>query len=334
MTDTADNMPDPPTVWVLKDPRAGTAAQALGVAEALGCPFEVKDLDYNPLSRLPNVLIGAGTAGLTRESARGLAEPWPDLVITAGRRSAPVARWVKRRSGGRSRCVQIMYPGAGGLAEFDLVAVPNHDAVPAAANLIRITGAPHRLTAGKLAAARREWNEELGRLPRPLVALLVGGATRRRAFTAGQAATLGRRAAALVSGGGTILATTSRRTGPEAAAALERALSEAVPDQFRFYRFGDPRPNPYLGYLACSDAVVVTGESISMACEACAGGKQVYIFAPEGHLSERHGRFVAELIEAGFARPLGDRLEDWTPPGPLDTAGAVARAIRERLAIR
>ena len=282
MTDTADNLPDPPTVWVLKDPRAGTAAQALGVAEALGYPFEIKDLDYNPLSRLPNVLIGSGTAGLTGESARGLAEPWPDLVIAAGRRSAPVARSIKRRSGGRSRCVQIMYPGAAGLAEFDLVAVPRHDAVPAAANLVRITGAPHRLTAGKLAAARREWNDELGRLPRPLVALLVGGATRRRAFTAGQAAALGRQAAGLVSGGGTILATTSRRTGPEAANALERALNEAVPDQFRLYRLGDPPPNPYLGYLASSDAIVVTGDSSIHGLRGVRRRKTGLYFCPRG----------------------------------------------------
>ncbi|MBC7905941.1 MAG: mitochondrial fission ELM1 family protein, partial [Rhodospirillaceae bacterium] len=115
-------------VWVLADDRAGNVGQCLGVAEALGWPFVVKQIRYGGLGRLPNVLRGASLLGIDGDSAAGLVAPWPRLVIAAGRRTAPVARWIKRQSG--AKLVQIMDPGPGGRAEFDLIAIPAHDAAP------------------------------------------------------------------------------------------------------------------------------------------------------------------------------------------------------------
>jgi hypothetical protein len=40
-------------VWVLADPRAGTAAQALGIAERLGVPFRGVALHWGALAALP-----------------------------------------------------------------------------------------------------------------------------------------------------------------------------------------------------------------------------------------------------------------------------------------
>jgi uncharacterized protein len=85
-------MARPPRVWVLADERPGNANQALGVAEALGWPFEVKELRFGRLAKLPNLMLGHSLAGLTENSRAALTSPWPDLVIAAGRRSAPVAR--------------------------------------------------------------------------------------------------------------------------------------------------------------------------------------------------------------------------------------------------
>ena len=87
-----------PLIWALTDDRAGNVAQTLGVAEALGRPFQVKDLRYNPLARLPAVLQGALLIGLTPESRAQRTAPWPDLVIASGRRTAPAARWIKKRA--------------------------------------------------------------------------------------------------------------------------------------------------------------------------------------------------------------------------------------------
>src|SRR5262249_32283033 len=87
-----------PLIWVLADDRAGNVAQTLGVAEALGRPFVTKTLRYTRLAKLHSLLMGASRLGLNAESRAMLKAPWPDLVIAAGRRTAPVARWIKRKS--------------------------------------------------------------------------------------------------------------------------------------------------------------------------------------------------------------------------------------------
>src|SRR5690606_11696420 len=96
-----------PSVWVLADDRPGTRTQALAVAEALGWPFEVKELRYSPLARLHNLLRGPGLPGLRASSRAAIRPPWPDLAIAAGRRSAPVLQYLKAASGGRTFVAQI-----------------------------------------------------------------------------------------------------------------------------------------------------------------------------------------------------------------------------------
>ena len=96
-----------PGIWVLTDGRPGHDHQALGVAEALGWPFAIRGIDYGPLARLPNLLLGRSTRGLSAAARNALVAPWPDLVIGAGRRTAPVARWLKRRNP-KAFLVQLM----------------------------------------------------------------------------------------------------------------------------------------------------------------------------------------------------------------------------------
>lgn len=313
-------------VWVLADDRAGNVGQCLGVAEALGRPFAVKSIRYGRLARLPNLLRGASLLGLTADSRAGLNPPWPALVIAAGRRTAPVARWIKRRCG--ARLVQIMDPGPGGRGDFDLIAVPGHDAgAGGGGNLLPITGAPHRVTAAKLAESAARWRDRFAALPRPWIGLIVGGATKNRPFTPELARSLGERVAALAAAaGGSVLVTTSRRTGAEP----EAALLAALPEPRFVHSWAAGGDNPYFGFLGLADALVVTGDSVSMACEACASPAPVYIFAPDGFVAAKHARLHAELYRRGLARPLADgvRLESWSHP-PLNAADDIAAAIRE-----
>lgn len=314
-------------VWVLADDRAGNVGQCLGVAEALGWPFAVKPVRYDRWAGLPNLLRGATLAGVALPTRLDLVAPWPRVVVAAGRRTAPVARWIKRRSG--AFLVQIMDPGPGGRHEFDLIAVPNHDGrPPKGANVMTVTGAPHRVVAARLAAEAETWRSRFDALPRPWVGLIVGGATRKRPFPPAMAAELGRRATALAQGG-SLLVTTSRRTGTQS----EDALLAAIPEPRFVHRWGCEGANPYFGLLALADALVVTGDSVSMCCEACAAPAPVYVYAPPGWVAPKHARLHAELFANGYARPLdaGSGLETWTHPS-LNAAQAIAAAIRERLA--
>lgn len=318
----AEPTPAGKSAWVLVDPRAGTANQALGIAARIGLPVTEKTLSYGMLAKLPN--FGASLRSLTPESRAGIAPPWPDLVIAAGRRSAAVARFVKRQSPS-TRLVQVMHPG-GSLNAFDLVIIPTHDAPPAQKNVMVVTGAPHSLTRKALDATGAGWRDRFEGLPRPWIALLVGGATKRKSFPLSLGARLADEAARMAEAvGGSLLVTTSRRTG-EAAAAFD-GLS---PASSYVYRPDDTGENPYRGILGLADAVIVTGDSVSMACEAAAAGVPLWIFSPPGFAIPKHEALHRELYDLGIAKPFSGTWETWSPP-PLDEAGRIAERVRALL---
>ncbi|MGH6958928.1 MAG: mitochondrial fission ELM1 family protein, partial [Dongiaceae bacterium] len=271
-----------PKVWVLVGRRAGDRAQLLGLAEALGWPFEVKELAYNRLHNLPNLLLGASTATLDRNHSSPLAQPWPDLVLDCGKRSVPIARWIRDQSGGRMRWVHLGRSWAP-IELFDLViTTPQYRLLPRpnvllnAAPLHRVT--PERL-AESAAAFERPWTD----LPRPWFALLVGGDSPPYVLDPATAQRLGTVASAIAkAAGGSLLVTTSGRTRPAAVDALHGAIS--CPTFFHRWQ-PDAKDNPYLAYLALADSLIVTGDSASMLAEACAAGKPVALF----DLPERPG---------------------------------------------
>lgn len=310
---------------MLADDRPGHAAQALGVAEALSEPFRVHRLGYRRLAALSALLPRASLAGLDRGSRQALLPPWPRLVIAAGRRTAPVARWLKRRSGGTTRLVQLMDPGD--WRDLDLVAIPAHDAPRPDPRVVATLGAPHRLHAETLRRAARVWTAQVARLPRPRIAVLVGGRSPHARWTPGWARVLAAEVEALAAArGGSLMLTTSRRTPEDAVSALERD-GGAVPVWRHLY--GTPGENPYAGMLALADAVVVTADSVSMLTEACAAGRQVYAFGKDVVAGSKLARLLDALEADGRVLPLGAAWSDrsFVPLRPQDD---IAREIRSR----
>ena len=122
-------------VWVLLGDGAGDNAQLLRLAEALGWPFEAKRIRYNRLNRCPNLLLGASKLTVDTRRSDPLAPPWPDLVIGASRRAAPLARWIKKQSGGRSRLVHLLHAQAP-LHYFDLVVTTPQYRLPERSNVL------------------------------------------------------------------------------------------------------------------------------------------------------------------------------------------------------
>ena len=108
-----------PRVWVLQSHRAGETSQSMALAEALGWPFEVKRVIYREY--VPHFMIGASLKGVVRSRSSELTPPWPDLVISAGVRNEPVARWIKQNADRRVRLVFIGRTWVR-LKHFDLVA--------------------------------------------------------------------------------------------------------------------------------------------------------------------------------------------------------------------
>ena len=207
-------------------------------------------------------------------AARSIRGPWPDLVVTAGRRNELVALWIRARSGGRCRVVHLGRPWSRP-ERFDLVISTPQYALPAGVRVLVVPLPLHRLDLAGLAKAEAAWQDRLPALPRPWTALLVGGDSGDVVFTSALAGRLGRQISARVRAtGGSLLVTTSPRT-PNA---FRRRLREAI-DVPCWFRPWSPEPgeNPYLAFLALADRLVVTAESVSMITEALATGKPVLL---------------------------------------------------------
>ncbi|HET6466849.1 MAG TPA: mitochondrial fission ELM1 family protein [Geminicoccaceae bacterium] len=306
--------------------------QALGVAEALGLPFALKRLGWRRLASLPNALLGASLLGVDAAFRASLAPPWPALAIAAGRRAAPVLRWLKGRSPA-TLAVQLMWPGSA--SGLDLVIVPAHDRAAGRPGIVTVPTVPHRLTPQRLRAAAEAAEAGVARLPRPRIACLVGGASRRIRFTADQMRALAAEASALArSVGGALLVTTSRRTGT----ALEEVLARSLSSPHRLHRFSCTEASPYEGWLGLADRVVVTGDSASLVSEACAVGRPVHLFRPPEWRLGRLDRLHESLAAAGRLTALAKATSEgpWRAGEvpPLNPAGEAARAIRTRAAGR
>ena len=319
-------------VWVVADQYVGNLNQCLGVAEALGLPYQIKRVNYNLFGRLPNVILGATLVHVPRADRLPLGPPWPDVVIAAGRRTVPVARAIKKASLRRSFLVQTMWPGypAG---DLDLIATPRHDRVADRTNLIRTIGAPHNVSSKRLDEAAKIWESRLGHIKRPRVALLVGGSTRRHRFTTQMAKLLGQQVSELVESlGGGLMLSTSRRTEPIVRVTL---IENIKTTKEIFVWCSESSENPYLAYLALSDTVVVTGDSTSMCTEASATGRPIFIFAPPGSTAEKHQRLHEFLYEYGCAMPLTSQMfgkaiesENYIP---INDAVLIAQEIHRRI---
>lgn len=323
------------TVWVLIDNRMGSVGQARGVAQELdGEVFESqeKKIVYNQFAGLPNWVKGVSLIGVEKESKKTLVPPYPDVVISASRRTATVARYIKKKSGGKTKIVQLLHPGNSGLEDFDLIFLPEHDADrrKVTKNTIFTVGCPHRINEKSLKEAKAKWEEKFANLPKPLTTVIVGGSIKGKPFSLDNARKLIDDVITFKNQiGGSVLITTSNRTGKEAQELIMNRLRESGLPKYT-YLWGDKSENPYIGFLAMADNVIVTGESVSMCSEACGTGKPVFIFAGEKWLTPKHYRFIKSLYDGKYATALDEKNAAFKPKGGrLNAAKDVAEKILE-----
>ncbi len=319
------------TIWALMDDRRGSVSQAKGVLQALNAEqfkIEEKKIEYTKWAGLPNWLRGRSLLGITAASKAQIKAPYPDIVLSISRRTAPVARYLKKVSP-HTKIVQLMHPGNAGLGEFDAVIVPEHDSGKKKTDKTHyIIGCPHQVTKTYLTEAKAKWGNEFSNLPHPLTAVIIGGAIKKKPFSAENARALADAIKKLKQKiGGSILLTTSRRTGEQAQKIIVDALQD-VPQYA--YLWGDTRPNPYSGFLACADNIVVTGDSVSMCCEATGTGKPIYIFRGQNWLTPKHQRFISSLIKKQCAILLeDDNAGNFKPQNSLNAAAEIAAIIAD-----
>lgn len=302
--------------WIVSEGLAGLQSQALGLAEAAGLAADLHVL----APRAPWRWLPARSWPAPLTAVRIAPETAPPLVIGCGGVAAAVLAAL--RTGGR-RVVQVQNPRMDP-RRFDLVVANRHDELTGP-NVVVTRTALHRATPARLAEAATLWRDRLAHLPRPLVAVLVGGSNGRFRLDAAVAAQLATQLAGMMRADKVGLALTpSRRTDPAALAALRSTLAPL--GGWVWDGTGD---NPYFGLLGLADAIVVTGDSVSMLSEAVATTAPVMLARLPGR-SRRIGLFTNGLIGDGRVRTFGGRLEVW-PVDRLDDTRLAADSMRQRL---
>lgn len=300
---------------VLSEPYAGLQSQAVGLAEAAGLVPALVPLHPRAPWRWMSARIWPSPLRAVR-----LADPGDAVVIGAGGTAAVVGAAL-RRSG--RPVIQVQHPRID-TGRFDLIVVNRHDGLTGA-NVVVTRTALHRATPARLTEAAAVWTPRLAHLPRPLVAVLVGGSNGRFRLDAPVATALGGQLAAMMQADRVGLALTpSRRTAEDARAALHRAVTPG--GGWVWNMTGD---NPYFGLLALADAIVVTEDSVSMVSEAVATSAPVLLAGLPGR-SRRIRQFTRHLLEDGRIRPFTGRLDLW-PTSPMDDTQAAADEMRRRL---
>lgn len=276
-----------PTVWLLQGPRLGDNQQVLALGAALqarlGWRLVVKQLKYRS-GPIPGTDLAQATKHVDFEKSdpiHATAEcPWPDIVISIGRRTAPVARWIKAQNapGGVPAGIYVQ------LGRFqdpfdsvDLLVTTAQYGLPKAANVLHLSLPITARQKDALAAAVAAFAPVFTPIAAPRIGVLVGGPSNPITFGAADARRLVREALAYAAAGnGTLLVATSPRTP----AAVLEVLKTDLPAPHRLFLFepGAGARNPYPALLAMADAFIVTTDSVSMVADAALTGKEVRLF--------------------------------------------------------
>lgn len=309
-----------PTVWTLvENGLIGTEKQCIGVAEALGVTPVLKRFTLKKPWKYLSPYISLGI--MYGYQGDALTPPFPDVVIASGRKAVAPAHWIKKQS--PKTIIVCLQDPRWNHNKFDLIATPYHD--PASGdNVIKTYGAANSITPARLTAAAQKWAPTFAHLGSPRVAVLIGGNSRAHKMTPQITKTLAEQLKALAGQGAGLMITASRRTGPENQKILQDTLNGTSA-----YLWDGTGDNPYEGFLALADYILVTEDSVSMTSEAATTGKPVYTIPLEGGKT-RLNAFHAKLQSDGIIRPFTGTLEQWSPP-KIDDASKIADAIKSLL---
>jgi hypothetical protein len=312
-------MSDTAAPWILSEGLAGLRSQALGLAEAAGISAELRELKpvapwkWVAAKFWPDPLAAVGDA---------VHAPLPSLAIGCGGMAGSVLAALRRKS---MRVVQVQSPRMD-IGRFDLIIANRHDELTGP-NVILTRTALHRVTPERLVAEAARWRDRFASLPRPLVAVLLGGNNGRYRLDAAVGAKLAADLATMMRHDKVgVMVTPSRRTDPDVTALVANAVTS-----LGGYVWDGVGENPYFGMLALADLIVVTQDSVSMISEAAATAAPVVIVELPGR-SRRQGLFLKLMRDEGRVRPFDGRFAPWLVT-PMNDTQEAASAMRQRLGL-
>ncbi|MBY0462973.1 MAG: mitochondrial fission ELM1 family protein [Alphaproteobacteria bacterium] len=296
--------------WVLCDQgKTGTYRQCLALANIIesvySIPFIHKEISLKGFWRYlpPHFARFQTKPELLQKDASSLKPPYPFVIVAAGRQAVTAAMAFR----GHSFIIVLQNPHINS-SYFDLVISPLHDEVKGD-NVFSTLGALHPIRPETLLELRQnpEVLKKYQSYSEKRITVLVGGDNKYYRYTAEFMESLVARLKYMITEhpvykGGSLLITPSRRTRPELVVMLQEGL-KGLSCQI----WDGKGDNPYLEYLALADALVVTGDSISMMSEACLMGKPAYI-AEVPIKNKRFKKFRQSLYDNKHAQCFFDEL--------------------------
>ena len=117
---TSEPKAGPWRTWLVLSDKRGDNGQVEEIAQALGWPCARKRLQMREPYVIGKPKVAATLHHIDLARSDPLEPPWPDLIITIGRRPSMVALWIREQSGGRTKIVRVGKP-SGPLRHYDLV---------------------------------------------------------------------------------------------------------------------------------------------------------------------------------------------------------------------
>ena len=303
MTSLAKNK-DKKLIWVLKDDRPGNYSQAISLAKSLNFPYKIKEISYNKLAILPNFLKFSKLSTINQNSKNNLIKQKeiPDIIISAGRRSALIALDLKKIYS-NVFLINIMNPGKKLIKKFDLIIAPFHDNLTNK-NVISIPGAFTYNDQDLIDQEYKKFSNIFNNIKSPNIALLIGGSSKNAKFNQSDIVNF-KNVINNISNNmkANLLVTTSRRTDDFITDELSKLDNISY-----FFKWQEQKENPYYAILKAADYIITTGDSISMCCEAINFQKPLYIYLGNNLCSKKHLLFHKNLFKFTNAKELSNNL--------------------------
>ncbi|AAU03595.1 mitochondrial fission ELM1 family protein [Rickettsia typhi] len=344
-------------IWVITDDRTGNTHQAIALAAQLTGKYTIITLKYNFLAKLPNFLLQYYPIHIKCELLKDIVDKLPpDMIITAGRRTAVLAFYLKKKFES-IKLVQIMQPNLP-YNIFDAIILPYHDYhhliycrpatrlsknikshykipdyslhkhdIPQMVKIIPINGALNNITA-QFSDASLELQKHYPNL-KQFIAVIIGGNNKRFNFNEDAAILLSSLLNKIYSNQAIPFFISFSRRTPQIVKSIIKNNTHSSTMIYDPSKDTDYN-NPYIAMLSNAKYIISTADSISMCSEAASSGKPLYIFCPPNFNSLKHKIFIEQLVEKKIARIFNESitiLEEYNYK-PLNEAKKVAEMIK------
>ena len=280
--------------WILSSGLIGCENQCLGVIERLGIETEIKKIKP---SMAISLFAPYGTPFLNPQ----VREPWPDLVIAAGRKTIPYLKYIRKASKKECKTIYLQDPRIDS-KEFDIVWAPKHDSIEGN-NVVKTITSPNRVTNELLNYHHDKWLGKLSKLKGPFIGFLIGGKSKAYNFNDDECEKIIQAINFVISNGYTPLITLSRRSPKKLS---HRIKSLLINEKNLFYDGkGD---NPYFAILKASELIITTPDSANMISEAINVPKPIYYIDIKTN-SKRFNKFINTLVNSGHIRPFENNID-------------------------